>query len=120
MVVTNETILRDLYFHLNDDMQAYSVEEDDRAAMNQVVATESLKVTTAKYTDFPNTYDTLSESVTIRKAQITGTDIADALLACERKLRNFWGVYDPDHAFFEGFLGARNGDAEVLCWRWGS
>ena len=113
MVVTNETILRDLYFHLNDDMQAYSVEEDDRAAMNQVVATESLKVTTEKC-------EGVSESVTIRKEQITGTDVANALLACERKLRNFWGVYDPDHAFFEGFLGARNGDAEVLCWRWGS
>ena len=83
--------------------------------MNKIVAKDSLRVTSQKnYRGREVTH-----SVTIKKDFITGIDVADALVKCECILRKqTWA--DPDHCFFEGFLGARPGAEELICYRWGS
>lgn len=112
--VTGTTVLREMSFLPDDEFQSYSQDENEKRAMNKIVATEALRVTSLK------TYkgEELRKSVDIRKEFITGHDVAEALLVCERYLRGrTWP--DPDHCFFEGFL-AEVGAKEVVCMRWGS
>ena len=97
-------------FELEDGLTSYFVMEEDRAAMTQVVAVRYLVVKSRKGSE--------SELVILRKVLITGTDVADALLECERRLRSRVGQ-DLDHTFFEGFT-VQSGDVEVVCTRWGS
>ncbi len=111
MGVTGTTVLREMSFILDDGCQSYTQDEEERVAMNKIVATEALRVTSLKTGE-------LRKSVDIRKEFITGHDVAEALLVCERNLRErTWP--DPDHCFFEGFF-AMKGDKEVVCMHWGS
>ena len=104
-------------FVLDEGCQSYSQDEEERVAMNKIVATEALRVTSNKLIvsgEMPE----MRKSVDIRKEFITGHDVAKALLECERYLRErTWP--DPDHCFFEGFF-AKKGDKEVVCMHWGS
>ena len=118
MGVTGTTVLREMSFVLDDRCQSYSQDENERVAMNKIVATEALRVTSLKLIvsgEMPE----MRKSVDIRKEFITGHDVAKALLECERYLREHTYGHDPDHKFFEGFF-AKVGDKEVVCMRWGS
>ena len=89
--------------------------EKDKTAMKKIVAKKSLRVTSEKR--FRG--KVVSQSINLKKAFITGKDVADAFVKCETILRKHIGK-DTDHVFFEGFVSARAGDKEVKCSRWSS
>jgi hypothetical protein len=112
MVITGTRVLGEMCFVLDEGCRSYTVEPEDKRMMNLIVATDKLRVTSKRV------YHEFTKSVDIKKAFITGHDVAAALVECERVIRAKKGA-DPDHSFFEGFL-CRTGDEEVICYGWGS
>ena len=115
MVLTGTTVLRNMCFSLdfNEDysIRGFDVNPEDERAFNKIVAKDSLRISSVSADDH--------ETVIIQKKFITGFDVAEALVECERVLRE--RTYpDPDHSFFEGFVSLRAGSEEVVCMRWGS
>ena len=111
MVITGRTVLKNMRFELEG--ASYYVDADDRAEFLKVVAKDSLRVTSEKRYRRKK----FTHSVTIKKSSITGEDVANALVECEKNLRA-QTTKDQDHCFFEGWCTI--GDAEVVCNRWGS
>jgi len=113
MVITGTRVLREMYFVLDEGCRSYSAEVDVKRKMNIIVAKDSVRVTSKRL------YHKVTKSVDIRKAFITGHDVAVALVECERLMREERGA-DPDHCFFEGFFCCCAGEEELVCIRWGS
>ena len=118
MCILGTTVLRNMSFSLTGQCEGYEVYSDKgRVAMNKIVAKNTLRITTMKR--LGGVYD-VSKSIDLTKEFITGHDVANALVQCEKSLRSEYGINDPDHCFFEGFLRVEPGSTELVCFRWGS
>ena len=118
MPLTGTKVVREMEFQLTFTVQGvegYDAPPEDSRQMNKIVAKDTLTVTSTKSY---NGAVVLTESRILKKAFITGHDVARAIVECEKVLRGVSGA-DPDHCFFEGVFATR-GAEEVICMRWGS